>query len=60
VRDNYDFSDAIKNPFAGRFNGKYTTIVHGKTGTTITHYDFTENGEQQEQVADHLGEHHQA
>jgi len=32
MRDEYDFSNAIRNPFAGRFNGKYTVTVH---------YDFT-------------------
>ena len=34
MEDNYDFSDAIKNPFAGREKGKYTVTVH---------YDFTES-----------------
>ena len=33
MESNYDFSDAIKNPFAGREKGKYTVTVH---------YDFTE------------------
>ena len=33
VESNYDFSDAIKNPFAGREKGKYTVTIH---------YDFTE------------------
>jgi len=33
MEDNYDFSDAIKNPFAGREKGKYTVTIH---------YDFTE------------------
>ena len=28
MRDNYDFSDAVKNPFAGKLNGKYTVTVH--------------------------------
>ena len=32
MRDNYDFSDAVKNPFAGRIKGKYSVTVH---------YDFT-------------------
>ena len=32
MRDNYDFSDAIKNPFAGREKGKFDVKVH---------YDFT-------------------
>jgi hypothetical protein len=39
VRDNYDFSDAIKNPFAGKINGKYTVTVH---------YDFTDREKNQE------------
>ncbi|MCL2519114.1 MAG: hypothetical protein FWF15_11175 [Oscillospiraceae bacterium] len=33
MRDNYDFSDAIKNPFAGKIKGKYTVTIY---------YDFTE------------------
>jgi len=33
MESNYDFSDAIKNPFAGREKGKYTVTVH---------YDYTE------------------
>lgn len=33
MRDEYDFSDAVKNPFAGKKEkGKYTVTVH---------YDFT-------------------
>ena len=32
MRDNYDFSDAVKNPFAGKIKGKYTVTVH---------YDFS-------------------
>ena len=27
MRDHYDFSDAIRNPFAGRFKDGYTIIV---------------------------------
>ena len=34
MRDNYDFSDAVKNPFAGKLNGKYTVTIH---------YDLSEN-----------------
>ena len=34
MRDNYDFSDAIKNPFAGRQKGKFVVKVH---------YDFTKS-----------------
>ncbi|MCL2078519.1 MAG: hypothetical protein FWH17_01605 [Oscillospiraceae bacterium] len=28
MRENYDFSDAIKNPFADREKGKFTVLVH--------------------------------
>ena len=38
MRDNYDFSDAVRNPFAGRTKGIYTVIIH---------YDFTENAKEQ-------------
>ena len=34
MRDNYDFSDAIKNPFAGRVKGKYKVTIN---------YDFSVN-----------------
>ena len=34
MRENYDFSDAVSNPFAGREKGKYVVKVH---------YDFTKN-----------------
>jgi len=34
MESNYDFSDAIKNPFAGREKGKYTVTIH---------YDYTES-----------------
>jgi len=34
MKDNYDFSDAIKNPFAGKIKGKYVVTIH---------YDFAEN-----------------
>ena len=32
MKDNYDFSDAVKNPFAGKIKGRYTVTIH---------YDFT-------------------
>ena len=32
MRDNYDFSDAVKNPFAGREKGKFKVTIH---------YDFS-------------------
>ena len=41
MRDNYDFSDAVKNPFAGRIKGKYTVTIY---------YDFTENSEVQNDI----------
>jgi hypothetical protein len=28
MRDEYDFSDAVKNPFAGKFKNGYKIIVH--------------------------------
>lgn len=34
MKDNYDFSHAVKNPFAGKIKGKYSVTIH---------YDFTEN-----------------
>jgi len=34
MRDNYDFSDAIKNPFSGREKGKFTVKIH---------YDFNKS-----------------
>ena len=27
MKDNYDFSDAIKNPFAEKIKGKYNVLV---------------------------------
>jgi len=44
MRDEYDFSDAVKHPLAGKFKGKYTVTIHynfkekndeGKTDKTI-------------------------
>ena len=35
----YDFSDAIKNPFAGKFNGKY--IVTIERDDCEDHYEVT-------------------
>ena len=34
MKDNYDFTGAIKNPFAGREKGKFTVKIH---------YDFNKN-----------------
>ena len=28
MRDEYDFSDAVKHPLAGTFKGKYTVTIH--------------------------------
>ena len=28
MRDEYDFSDAVKHPLAGKFKGKYVVTVH--------------------------------
>ena len=33
MRENYDFSGAVRHPLAGKFKGKYTVTIH---------YDFTE------------------
>jgi len=53
MESNYDFSDAIKNPFAGREKGKYTVTIH---------YDFTDNpdAEIDEQNTNVLLQHAQA
>jgi len=41
MRENYDFSDAIKNPFAGKKEkGKFNVLVT---------YDFNKKPEEQEQ-----------
>ena len=36
MKDNYDFSNAIKNPFAGREKGKFTVKIN---------YDFTKESD---------------
>jgi len=36
MENNYDFSDAVKNPFAGREKGKFTVTVH---------YDYTDDSD---------------
>ena len=41
MRDNYDFSDAIKNPFSGREKGKFTVKIH---------YDFTKSEDKPDDV----------
>jgi hypothetical protein len=41
MKDNYDFSDAVKNPFAGKIKGKFTVTVH---------YDFTKSDEKIERT----------
>jgi len=36
MKNEYDLKNAIKNPFAGKFNGKYTVIVeHSKYNELI-------------------------
>ena len=37
MKDNYDFSKAIKNPFSGRKKGEYTVKIH---------YNFNNNDKQ--------------
>jgi hypothetical protein len=41
VKDNYDFSKGIKNPFADRMKQGYTVTVH---------YDFTDKEKRQEEI----------
>ena len=43
MRDNYDFSDAVKNPFAGKIKGKYTVTVHYDFSTQKSEKDNTES-----------------
>jgi len=40
-----DFSKGRKNPFAGRFNGKYTVIVEHEGHNEVREYDFTKSEE---------------
>ena len=35
----YDFSDAIKNPYAGKFNGKYIVTIERESGDE--HFEVT-------------------
>ena len=39
MRKEYDFSDAIKNPFAGKFNGKYIVTIEREDNEE--HYEVT-------------------
>jgi len=43
MRDNYDFSDAVKNPFAGREKGKFKVTIH---------YDFSAGKQEAENNPD--------
>ena len=40
MREEYDFSDAVKHPLAGKFKGKYSVMIH---------YDFTVNDAEMEE-----------
>jgi len=40
-----DFSGWEKNPFAGRFNGKFTAIVEHEGYNEVVEYDFTGSDE---------------
>ena len=39
MKKEYDFSDAIKNPFAGKFNGKYIVTIEREDDAE--HYEVT-------------------
>jgi hypothetical protein len=41
MRDNYDFPNARKNPFAGTFNGMYTVIIEHEGYNEIVKLDYT-------------------
>ena len=44
MRNEYDFSDAVKNPFAGKIKGKYTVTIHYDfTKESTTYDDIDEN-----------------
>ncbi|MDR2712730.1 MAG: hypothetical protein LBB91_06405 [Clostridiales bacterium] len=40
MRDNYDFSKGVKNPYADKLKKGYTVTVH---------YDFSQNSDSKEQ-----------
>ena len=40
MRENYDFSHAKKNPFAGTFNGEYTVIIENEGYNEVVKYDY--------------------
>ena len=40
MRDNYEFPNARKNPFAGTFNGKYTVIVEHEDHKEVVKLDY--------------------
>ena len=39
MKNEYDFSDAVKNPFAGKFNGKYLVTI--ERGDSEEHFEVT-------------------
>ena len=39
MRKEYDLSDAVKHPLAGRFNGKFTAVVHYDLNESDESYD---------------------
>jgi len=50
MKDNYDFSDAVKNPFAGKFKGKY--IVKVDCGSSTEEVEFEVQREVKEVFSD--------
>ena len=41
MKDNYDFSGAVKNPFAGKIKGKYIVTIY---------YDFSKDDKTRESL----------
>jgi len=41
MKENYDFSKGVKNPYADKLKDGYTVTVH---------YDFTQNDDDEEQI----------
>ena len=50
MRDNYDFSNARKNPFAGKPKGKFTVIVEHEGYNEVIKYDYTKTPHTREVV----------
>ncbi|MCL2215804.1 MAG: hypothetical protein FWB91_02160 [Defluviitaleaceae bacterium] len=40
MRDNYEFSNARKNPFAGTFKGEYTVIIERNEHKEVVKLDY--------------------